>query len=498
MPHDTAYRPESRIEHERIPSFDDFVTGYRRRFRYSGRYPTTLVFVLADSIALLTSFGIGFFIVNAYDLDIINFKSFVSYWPYLPAFILGFTFAHLYPGLILAPAEEFRRFWITSSMGHAGIVLTLYIQKGSMDAYTVAFALSLVASLPILVLARSGTRRLCRGVPWWGIPVVIFGAGKTGLMLADRLLRHEWIGYRPAVILDDDPAHSGFYRGVPVLHGTGLGPRIVEQCGIWNAIVAMPGVDRVRLSGIIVDSVRCFRHYSLIPDYFGMTNMWMSVRDFDGILGLHTTQRLLLPTNRAMKRAFDIVLSLLLLILLAPVFAILAIAVRLDSPGPVFYGHARLGRNGTPFRAWKFRSMVRNADQALKDILDRDARARAEWNEGFKLRKDPRITKIGAFLRRTSLDELPQLCNVFRGEMSLIGPRPIVRSEIGRYSGFYPIVSGVRPGLSGLWQVSGRSETDYEERVAFDMYYIQSWSLWLDLYILFKTVGVVFGGKGAY
>ncbi|MDX9827892.1 MAG: sugar transferase, partial [Spirochaetia bacterium] len=148
--------------------------------------------------------------------------------------------------------------------------------------------------------------------------------------------------------------------------------------------------------------------------------------------------------------------------------------------------------------AWKFRSMVANSKEVLQKILSSDPAKKLEWEANQKLQDDPRITRMGRFLRKTSLDEIPQIWNVIKGEMSLVGPRPIVEDEIVKYGHHYKLFSSVKPGMSGLWQVSGRSETDYEERVALDILYIQSWSLWLDLYVLFKTVGAVLGGKGAY
>lgn len=455
-------------------------------------------FVLADIVAVMFCFGFGFFVVNTYDLTIIDFKSFVTYWPYLPAFIVIFSVLHLYPGLSLPPAEELRRYTIASFFGHASIVLALFIGTRKLTPYSVAFAISWIASVPVLALARAAARALFRKSRWWGIPAVIFGAGTTGKLVVDRLLEHPAIGYLPAAILDDNPALAGSYRGVPILAGTSLGPAIVERYGADTAIVAMPGVDRERLSAIVGDSVRSYRDYILIPDFFGMTSSWMSVRDFEGVLGLYTTQRLVQPLNRAVKRAVELIITILGSVLVLPLIGIIVLLVKLDSPGPAFYGHHRLGKDGKPFTAWKFRSMVRNSREALENLLATDPEAKAEWEASFKLKDDPRITRMGRFLRKTSLDELPQIWNVIRGDMSLIGPRPIIEEEVPKYGHHYKLFSSVKPGLSGLWQVSGRSNTDYDERVALDVYYIQSWSLWLDLYILFKTVGVVLGRDGAY
>ena len=173
-------------------------------------------------------------------------------------------------------------------------------------------------------------------------------------------------------------------------------------------------------------------------------------------------------------------------------------SIKLDSRGPVFYRQRRIGRYGRSFHLYKFRTMVQNADQLLQTYLDKSPELKFEWQTTHKLQKDPRVTRVGAFLRKSSLDELPQLWNIFIGEMSLIGPRPIVDDEVEKYSSCYELYKQVRPGLTGLWQVSGRSDTSYERRVELDEYYVLNRSLKLDLEILLKTILVVLRGKGAY
>ena len=166
---------------------------------------------------------------------------------------------------------------------------------------------------------------------------------------------------------------------------------------------------------------------------------------------------------------------------LLPLLLLVTILIKLDSPGPLFYGQQRLGQYGTPFVAWKFRTMVENADQVLENYLQANPVLRQQWDADHKLRYDPRVTTIGRLLRRTSLDELPQLWNVLRGEMSLVGPRPIVGDEIERYAETYRLYTRVLPGLTGLWQVSGRNNISYPARVNLDAYYVRNWSVWLDI-----------------
>jgi undecaprenyl-phosphate galactose phosphotransferase len=201
--------------------------------------------------------------------------------------------------------------------------------------------------------------------------------------------------------------------------------------------------------------------------------------------------------DRIAKTAMDRGGALCLLLLASPVFIVLSLLIRRDG-GPVFFGHKRLGKNGQIFKCWKFRSMVPNAQDVLKDLLARDPAAKEEWERDFKLKNDPRITRIGRILRKTSLDELPQLLNILCGEMSLVGPRPIVDDERKYYGDKISHVLSVSPGITGLWQVSGRNDTSYAERVYLDGWYVDNRSLRNDLVILFRTAIVVLGRRGAY
>jgi Undecaprenyl-phosphate galactose phosphotransferase WbaP len=197
------------------------------------------------------------------------------------------------------------------------------------------------------------------------------------------------------------------------------------------------------------------------------------------------------------KRLLDILGSVTLAVVLSPVLAVVGLALLRD-PGPIIYSHPRTGRNGRTFGCLKFRTMVPNAEQVLRDLLEQDPLLQQEWLRDHKLRNDPRITTVGRFLRRTSLDELPQLWNVLKGDMSLVGPRPVVREEWQRYGRRLETYLSAKPGVTGLWQVMGRSDSCYRRRVALDSYYVKKRSLLLDLIILFKTVKVVLRGRGAY
>jgi exopolysaccharide production protein ExoY len=203
--------------------------------------------------------------------------------------------------------------------------------------------------------------------------------------------------------------------------------------------------------------------------------------------------------QRSVKRLFDLLSVVVILVLFFWAIIAVAIAVRLTTGSPVIYGHKRVGRDGREFKCYKFRSMVPNADKVLARLLATDADAREEWNRDFKLKNDPRVTRVGQFIRKTSLDEFPQLWNVLMNDMSIVGPRPVVRKELEvYYTGAEDHYTSVKPGLTGPWQVSGRNDMEYSERVALDMDYVETWGLWRDLVIVMSTVGVMVGRKGAY
>jgi len=480
----------------------DFDIWYRTRFRRTSSALTSSAFIISDLLAVMLSFGWGFFWVRIYgfinDYGSINFKSFVTYWTYLPAFILVFQLSSLYPGISMAPSEEMRRFCIGSLLAYGGIIMSRLMEHGVWDSINTAFIISCVFSTAILLTARSVTHWLLHKTKLGGIPTVIYGSGSTGKLVAECLLNSIRTGYVPVLILDDNPLGADEYMGIPIIHDTLAGYEIVKRYNIKMAIVAMPEFDAQKLKLIMNSSVSAFRYNVIIPNFFNISNIWMSVRDFNGVLGLETSYKLKMFWNLGIKRFMDIAIVLIGGILLLPFFLLTALLIKINSPGPVLYKHKRLGKNGKYFYAYKFRSMVIDAEQRLEKMLESDPAIKTEWEKNHKLQNDPRVTGLGKILRRTSMDEFPQLINVLGGEMSLVGPRPIVDKEVEKYGEDYDRIFSIKPGMTGLWQVSGRSDTGYNERVAYDTYYLQSWSVWLDLWILFKTFGVVIKGKGAY
>ncbi|XGB39699.1 MAG: undecaprenyl-phosphate galactose phosphotransferase WbaP [Cyanobacteria bacterium LVE1205-1] len=419
-------------------------------------------------------------------------------WPLLFIFLIIFALQGLYPGVTIGPADELRSIVIYTSLIYLffGAIIFLF-REGTLYSRG-SFISAWLLSILFILLGRMFLRICFARKGWWGWPTIILGAGKTGKLVVKTLQQNAYLGLKPIAILDDDPQKRGEIYGVPILGDISLAPILARQLNLSYAIVSMPGVKAAELLPILEEYGQPFTHLLLIPDLFGVASLWVEAKDLAGVLGLEIRQKLLLPGPRISKFIIDYTLATFLSIGLLPLIFVIVLLIQIDSPGIIFYGHTRLGKNGKPFKAWKFRTMYSNADEILQNHLKTCPQDQIQWANNHKLKVDPRITPVGKFLRRTSLDELPQLWNVLRGEMSLVGPRPIVDREVAHYAEKIRLYTRVLPGITGLWQVSGRSNTTYEERVALDAYYVRNWSVWLDVYILLKTIWVVLQGDGAY
>lgn len=427
-----------------------------------------------------------------------------DYWRFLPL-LLGFTIVYaatgLYPGVGIHPVRELRGIVYANSIVYLLLMAATFLSKTGPLYSRLAFTGALLLSVVLVTLFRNLVRTVLGRQKWWGVPVVVFGAGAAGTRLVELLRRQPSLGLKVAVILDDDPAkhtRTASCDKPPVLGNLSLAPLVADQFGLSYAIVAMPGTGPERVGEILSRYAHRFAHFLVIPNVDSSAMLWVTARDFGGVLGLEISQNLLRAAPRAMKRVLDLGMAMVAGVVLLPVFAALAILVRLTSRGPAIYTQPRIGRNRRRFHALKFRTMVWNADELLDEHLERFPEQKREWRVNRKLRNDPRLTPVGRFLRRTSMDELPQLWNVFRGDMALVGPRPIVSEELASYGDSMELYSKVLPGITGLWQVSGRNNTTYEERVRLDEYYVRNWSVWLDLWIVGRTVRTVVSGEGAF
>jgi len=402
-------------------------------------------------------------------------------WPVLLLFPVVYAVSGLYPGFGRNPADELRKLSVATSVVYAALVVTMFLQKESATYSRGTFLLAWSNTLILVPVLRSVARSLCSRQAWWGNPVVIVGARRVAVALAATLESQPELGFKPVAILEE----------------ARLAAEVARDRGVRHVILAMSEIPRETLRTFFEECSDSFSDVIVIPDLAGLSSLWAEPRDLRGTLGLEIQQKLLIPRARMLKRAIDILLMVAMSIVALPLIVAIAGLIKVSSPGPAFFGQRRYGRKGEPFMAWKFRSMAADASQVLEQYLASNPALREEWRRSHKLRNDPRVTRIGRFLRRTSLDELPQLWNILRGQMSFVGPRPIVAEEIARYGVSYSVYKKVTPGLTGLWQVSGRNNTSYEQRVNFDLYYVRNWSLWLDLHVLARTVKVVVLGDGA-
>jgi Undecaprenyl-phosphate galactose phosphotransferase WbaP len=423
------------------------------------------------------------------------------YWrlaPCLFLFIAVKALVGLYPGIMLSPPEELKK--ITQSVSVTFLTLAggIFVAKQGALYSRGIFFMAWIGALVALPLFRSMLRRIAFRGDLWGYPAVILGAGETGRAVVAVLSRNHRLGLRAVAFLDDDADKRGrTIDGILVRGALGEAPTLAAQYRDAVAIVAMPGISPARLVEVLERPAAAFRRLIIVPDLFGASSLWVSAFDMAGIIGLEVRQKLLDPRRRLVKRAMELAMIALFLPLLLPLLGLIALLVKLDSAGPVLFRHDRIGLGGRDISILKFRTMVRDADAVLRECLAHDPDLRAEWDANHKLAHDPRITRFGRFLRKTSLDELPQLWNVIRGDLSLVGPRPIVWDEVEKYEGGFELYKKVRPGLTGWWQISGRSDTTYAERVRLDAYYVRNWSVWFDIYILLKTPGEVFRCRGA-
>ncbi len=400
-----------------------------------------------------------------------------------------------YPGAALGVVEEIRRLTFSVILMYLLMMGFFFVSKQS-DSYSRAIMfLSCLSTLFLLPITRWSTRSFLKHRSLFQIPALILGAGRTGQCVAWELKKDRQSGLRPVGFLDDDPDKSGTnVGGLPVLGRLSDAAAVGKERNVNYLILCLPPEAVMRG---VKEFSKSFKYILMIPSNEVLPSAWIYPYDFCGYMGLEVRNKLLLKGPRMLKHAMEIMLAILAIMTLWPLLFALALAVKLSSPGPVFYRAKRLGLGGKTIHVLKFRTMYEDADQRLEEMLANDPEKAAEWRKKFKLTDDPRITPLGRLLRRTSLDELPQFWNILTGEMAVIGPRPIVEREKVYYGDKYELISRVKPGISGLWQVSGRSDTTYEQRVRLDCYYIMNWSPWLDYFILLKTVKEVLLCRGA-
>jgi len=398
----------------------------------------------------------------------------------------------------------FRQFWIIiSSTTTAFAIYSAYayiVRKTdvSLDQSRSLVTFSWLTVIVAVALARLLVSMLVTALYKRGVlltPVLVIGAGRLGKLMMQQVAATPALGYRIVGFIDDlDGSPTDFGR-FKALGGMNDLDTVIRRYRISEAIIALPSHQHQQILHTVRLCERAGANFKLVPDLYELSLARIDVDAIEGIPLIGLRRNLTSTLQYRVKRGIDVVGALLVLLVGAPLWLLVALAIKLDSPGPVLYKQTRLGYRGQPFACYKFRSMRVDADQILARLLPHvpeDERGK------FKLRNDPRRTRVGRFIRSTSIDEIPQILNVLRGDMSLIGPRPPLPSEFERYEDWEKARLEMPPGMTGLWQVRGRSDIDFNEMVLMDLYYIENWSLRLDLQILVQTIPAVLASKGAY
>ncbi len=485
--------------------------GYVRRNSRTKFQAARLLLVLMDTtmigVAFLIAFNIRFILDTT---SLFDPEAVVDYWLYarLTGFIMIgwiglFVAFKLYDSSVLfGGLREYANVFNACTIG-----ITLVIFAGFIDPFLVVARGWLILGWGLTIILVFTERFLFRRLIYalrrnghFITPCYIVGANEEGVAIAEQLMNQPAAGINIIGFLDDNLKPGEEVLPGLMVHGpTSRAEVLAQRFGIERLIVATSGIHRENM-------VDLFRRFVNSED----VTMWLSsgmyeilttgvqIQDVASIPMVSVNRFRLTGSNILAKMVLDYVGAALGLIALSPLFLIIILIMKRTDPGPIFYRRRVVGVGGKEFDAFKFRTMVINSKEVLDELLERDSSAREEWNKYFKLKNDPRITQIGAFLRKTSVDELPQLVNVLRGEMSIVGPRMITMEEVERYGKWGLNLFTVKPGITGLWQISGRSEITYEERVRLDMNYIRNYSIWLDIQIIIQTIPSVLMSKGAY
>lgn len=434
--------------------------------------------------------------------------------PYQSLFIfVWLPAALLFVNLVQRLYRERYPFWEEVRALFKSITLTLLffflavIVRNMFDEAGKAAVILMWALLVVFIpVSRFWGKKLLVKAGIWKESVLIIGASQSGLTAAAGIIKEEHLGYDIIAFLDDDKEKIGSTVKAANREFKVYGPvkyfeTFIRDFDIDTVFIVSPVAEPEKLTRDIRKIQGLVKRVILVPDIQGVAifNSAMHYLFSERLFMIKMHNNLNSTYNRLKKRAFDLFFSIIVLVFSWWLFLVLALVVRLTSKGPVVYSHKRVGRGGREFSAYKFRSMYSDSKERLEKILASDPEARKEWEATYKLKNDPRVTPIGRILRKTSLDEIPQLFNIIKGEMSWVGPRPVIRDEIEKYYGAYKeYYYSVTPGLSGLWQVSGRSDTDYAFRTRTDAWYVMNWSMWLDITIIMRTFSVVLKARGAY
>ncbi len=434
-----------------------------------------------------------------------DLRYFVHFWWMPVIFILVLAYEGLYTKRT-SFWDEARELVKAVTVAVIVIFAVTSLGKFTYKISRLTFIMLYMCSIAVFPLMRLAGKKALFRMNVWKENLIIIGAGRAGKEIARGLDSEGHLGYNILGFLDDDPDKIGRTivinnRELKVFGEVKNFRKFLSLMSVSTVIIAIPSYTVEELSKLTENVQKYAGSVLLVPDLKGiaLVNTELEHLSAQQMFMLKINNNLKSDFNKFVKKSFDVVFSVLLLPFLFVLVVIFWALIRADSRGPVFLRQDRIGKDGKVFKCIKFRTMFGNADEILDNYLEKNEEARAEWSRYKKLRDyDPRVTRVGKFLRRTSLDELPQIFNVLAGDMSFFGPRPYLPEEEEEIRGYSDLIFLTSPGITGLWQVSGRNILDFEERVKLDTWYVLNWSLWLDIVILFKTIRVVLNKEGAY
>ena len=460
-----------------------------------------LVLMLADYVAVLCAEGVSFalrnyFVRNHGELYISKFHFYVI------APVIYFVYLHLCD--LYTRKMQFWRIIAGIFRANLYAILTgifiLYVVQKASTTSRLYMGMLWIFGFFFIVLFRFILKKIFDRFHLFEEPVLLMGAGLTAQILLSHIKEDIGLNYRFIGYLEDNVPNEEVAAQLPRLGRFADAVDVVKKTGVKNVLVMAPGLEQRRLQDIVYEIQPLVSNVGFIPD---MGTMPLSNMEAESLIDGHmmvfsVRNNLRSRANRLLKQIFDWCLTLVGTLCISPFLLLIGLWIYYDSPGPVIFKHRRIGKGGKEFYCYKFRTMCMDSKEKLKKLLEMNPEAKKEWTENFKLKHDPRVTRSGSFLRSTSLDELPQIFNVLKGEMSLVGPRPIIKEEIHYYGKYIDDYYMVQPGITGLWQTSGRSDTGYEQRVQMDTWYVRNWDFWFDVVLLWRTLKVVIQRKGAY
>ena len=479
------------IQSERFIEVDRAMPVFKKSSFLSRQMLNTASLCASDSLVLLAGLYLGNWII----FKIHGIPVSIHYaLAVVPVWCAGAVITRAAPAWGLGAVEELRRTQLLLLAVFALAGIAVFFSRGRIIPSRIVYLVSYLFSAAFIPLVRVTVKKMLLAAGQWGCPTVLYGNARQVSGVIETFQKNPLLGYAPYGVFTDDLPIGDAVRGVPVLG------RLADRTAAASvAIVPVTLAEGFSLSETFDRVFSGYQRVVLLPDIKEDVFLWAVPRTLGSLIGLEITSNLLNPVARIIKRSLDLFLVAVTAPLWLPLLALIALLVRVvDRQNPFFLQH-RMGRANRSFRPVKFRTMRVDAERELEQALAADESLRAEWVRSCKLRNDPRVTRIGRILRRTSLDELPQILNVLAGQMSLVGPRPLPDYHHDRLAESARTPRNrVRPGLTGLWQVSGRSESGTAGMEKWDTYYVRNWSIWLDIIILARTFLSVIKGEGAY